>query len=186
MRGSKDMFRASDTKVSAAGRPEVQLLTHADDTAEFIVYTALVSEVFLRRFAEPAKAPPDASGLDIEYTKVPIWPLSPDGNLQPDLAACSRSFSLTGVPSMRHCSPAPCSFCSLHARLSSGDQGLVGHVRLSDPTEQARPVLAWESSFSRVRAPKCSSVTAALASVMFPSQSPRRRCPARRPLCLSL
>jgi len=54
---------------------KVQLLTHADETAEFIVYTAVVSAAFLRRFSEPAKASQDAGKVDIEYTKVPIWPI---------------------------------------------------------------------------------------------------------------
>lgn len=70
----------SRSPVDAPPPPEfhdvkVQLLTHADETAEFIVYTAVVSAAFLGRFAEPTKASPDASGLDIEYVKVPIWPL---------------------------------------------------------------------------------------------------------------
>ena len=57
----------------------VQLLTHADDSAEFIVYKAVVTAGFLRRFSTPAKfskleAIPDC-GMNIEYTKVPIWPV---------------------------------------------------------------------------------------------------------------
>jgi hypothetical protein len=53
----------------------VQLITHNDENAEFIVYTAVVSAAFLRRFAEPARAPLDPTGMTVEYTKVPIWPI---------------------------------------------------------------------------------------------------------------
>lgn len=57
---------------------KVQILTHADDTAQFVVYTAVVTAAFLKRFAEPSRAPMDgaaAAGIKIEYAKVPIWPV---------------------------------------------------------------------------------------------------------------
>ena len=54
---------------------KVQIITHSDDTAEFVVYTAVISASFLRRFAEPARAPLDAAGFRVEYAKVPIWPI---------------------------------------------------------------------------------------------------------------
>ena len=56
---------------------KVQLLTHSDDTSEFIVYTAIVSAHFLRRFAEPTKVSgtEQERGIRIEYQKVPIWPV---------------------------------------------------------------------------------------------------------------
>ena len=64
---------------------KVQLLTHSDDTTEFIVYTAVVSAAFLERFARPFKAPKAAgdggdaelaeSGMKISFARVPIWPV---------------------------------------------------------------------------------------------------------------
>jgi hypothetical protein len=56
---------------------KIQLLTHSDDTSEFIVYTAIVSAHFLRRFAEPTKVSgtEQERGIRIEYQKVPIWPV---------------------------------------------------------------------------------------------------------------
>ncbi|KAB5582307.1 hypothetical protein GE09DRAFT_1166798 [Coniochaeta sp. 2T2.1] len=55
----------------------VRLITHADDSADFIVYTVDVSATFLERFAHPTKAPTSASdpGLDITYQRVPVWPI---------------------------------------------------------------------------------------------------------------
>ncbi|CAK7215858.1 hypothetical protein SEUCBS140593_002672 [Sporothrix eucalyptigena] len=57
---------------------KLRILTHDDDTSEFIVYTAVVTAAFLKRFAEPLKAMEDAeeqAGLHIEYTRVPVWPI---------------------------------------------------------------------------------------------------------------
>ncbi|TPX11661.1 uncharacterized protein E0L32_007640 [Thyridium curvatum] len=58
----------------------VRLLTHDDDAADFIVYSATVSSAFLQRFSEPSKAPIIADsttegGIKIDYTRVPIWPI---------------------------------------------------------------------------------------------------------------
>lgn len=57
----------------------VKLLTHTDEPAEFIVYTAVMTAVFLEKFNSPEKAPmvqPGSdSGIDIKITKVPVWPL---------------------------------------------------------------------------------------------------------------
>ncbi|KZZ98531.1 hypothetical protein AAL_03049 [Moelleriella libera RCEF 2490] len=72
------------------GRPErpafedikLRILTHDNETAEFIVYTAVITARFLDRFHEPACAPSHADGMDdgapgmqIEFTRVPIWPI---------------------------------------------------------------------------------------------------------------
>ncbi|KAH8885344.1 hypothetical protein GQ53DRAFT_829061 [Thozetella sp. PMI_491] len=61
---------------------KVQLLTHNDDTQEFLVYTAIVTSAFLQRFAHPHKQPkPEdwdeevGTGIKITYARVPIWPL---------------------------------------------------------------------------------------------------------------
>ncbi|POR34391.1 Uncharacterized protein TPAR_05416 [Tolypocladium paradoxum] len=65
-------------------RPEFQdltlrILTHDNDTAEFIVYTGHVTAKFLERFHEPLKNPcgedGEIPGINIEYTRVPIWPI---------------------------------------------------------------------------------------------------------------
>ncbi|KAG6040598.1 hypothetical protein E4U41_007792 [Claviceps citrina] len=57
----------------------LRILTHDDDTAEFTVYTGYVTAGFLDRFFDPAKTPPGQeqhpSGLRIEYSRVPIWPV---------------------------------------------------------------------------------------------------------------
>ncbi|KAF4975145.1 hypothetical protein FZEAL_8022 [Fusarium zealandicum] len=59
---------------------KLRILTHDTDTSEFIVYTGYVTKEFLEKFHNPFKAPrgdEDAavSGLRIEYTRVPIWPI---------------------------------------------------------------------------------------------------------------
>ncbi|KAH7320841.1 hypothetical protein B0I35DRAFT_427897 [Stachybotrys elegans] len=58
---------------------KVRVLTHDIDTAEFIVYTGHVTAEFLDRFHRPRRAPSvddsEKSGLRIEYTRVPIWPI---------------------------------------------------------------------------------------------------------------
>lgn len=56
---------------------KVHLMTHSDDTAEFIVYEAEMTSTFLERFAHPAKAPAEDadSGVDITFKRVPIWPI---------------------------------------------------------------------------------------------------------------
>ncbi|KAG5984578.1 hypothetical protein E4U55_004129 [Claviceps digitariae] len=58
----------------------LRILTHDNDTAEFIVYTGHVTASFLDRFYYPSKAPVEedgdqSSGMKIEYTRVPIWPI---------------------------------------------------------------------------------------------------------------
>lgn len=58
----------------------LRILTHDTETAEFIVYTGHVTAKFLERFHYPRKAPREAgseevSGLNIEFTRVPIWPI---------------------------------------------------------------------------------------------------------------
>ncbi|KAF4589809.1 hypothetical protein GQ602_003698 [Ophiocordyceps camponoti-floridani] len=58
---------------------KLRLLTHDETTGEFIVYTATVTAKFLDRFHRPWEAVRDedgkVSGLSIEYTKIPIWPI---------------------------------------------------------------------------------------------------------------
>ncbi|KAG6001648.1 hypothetical protein E4U43_001272 [Claviceps pusilla] len=57
----------------------LRILTHDSETAEFIVYTGHVTASFLDRFYYPSRAPPEeeqaSSGMKIEYTRVPIWPI---------------------------------------------------------------------------------------------------------------
>lgn len=58
----------------------LRVLTHDADTSDFIVYTATVTAGFLQRFHDPFSAPAgdapgDVPGLDIEYTRVPVWPM---------------------------------------------------------------------------------------------------------------
>ncbi|EWY80463.1 hypothetical protein FOYG_16442 [Fusarium oxysporum NRRL 32931] len=59
---------------------KLKILTHDIDTSEFIVYTGHITKEFLEKFHDPFKAPADdddaiVSGLRIEYTRVPIWPI---------------------------------------------------------------------------------------------------------------
>lgn len=58
----------------------LRILTHDTDTCEFIVYTGYVTAKFLEKFHDPFKAPANdddarISGIKIEYTRVPIWPI---------------------------------------------------------------------------------------------------------------
>lgn len=57
----------------------LRILTHDNDTAEFIVYSTTVKADFLKRFDDPFAAPTDADGalpgMHIEYSRVPIWPI---------------------------------------------------------------------------------------------------------------
>jgi hypothetical protein len=59
---------------------KLRILSHDNDTQEFIVYTGYMTSEFLDRFDNPRWAPaPDESadslGIKIEYTRVPIWPI---------------------------------------------------------------------------------------------------------------
>ncbi|RYC80229.1 hypothetical protein BFJ63_vAg16888 [Fusarium oxysporum f. sp. narcissi] len=59
---------------------KLKILTHDTERAEFIVYTGNITKEFLVKFHDPFKAPADdddamATGLKIEYTRVPIWPI---------------------------------------------------------------------------------------------------------------
>ncbi|KAF4496712.1 hypothetical protein FAGAP_7136 [Fusarium agapanthi] len=59
---------------------KLKMITHDIDTSEFIVYTGHITKEFLEKFHNPFKAPADdddarVSGLKIEYTRVPIWPI---------------------------------------------------------------------------------------------------------------
>ncbi|GKU14446.1 unnamed protein product, partial [Fusarium langsethiae] len=56
------------------------ILTKDTETSEFIVYKGNRTKEFLEKFHDPSKAPADdgeagVSGLKIEYTRVPIWPI---------------------------------------------------------------------------------------------------------------
>ncbi|KAG6007129.1 hypothetical protein E4U21_006313 [Claviceps maximensis] len=57
----------------------LRILSHDADTAEFIVYTGYITATFLDSFWSPSKAPPEeeqeSSGMKIEYTRVPMWPI---------------------------------------------------------------------------------------------------------------
>lgn len=66
---------------------KVQLITHANGTADFVVYTCVVPATFLGRFAYPTKAPTkrplnsngehleEDESLKLLYVRVPVWPL---------------------------------------------------------------------------------------------------------------
>ncbi|KAF4456105.1 hypothetical protein F53441_1720 [Fusarium austroafricanum] len=59
---------------------KLRILSHDIETSEFIVYTGYMTKEFLVKFHDPFKAPLDdddaiISGLKIEYTRVPIWPI---------------------------------------------------------------------------------------------------------------
>ncbi|KAG7402566.1 hypothetical protein Forpe1208_v017055 [Fusarium oxysporum f. sp. rapae] len=59
---------------------KLRILTHDVDKKDFIVYTGYITREFLQKFHNPFKAPADdedaaVSGLKIEYTRVPIWPI---------------------------------------------------------------------------------------------------------------
>lgn len=57
----------------------VKIITQDQSAAEFVIYSAVVTAVFLERFACPSKAPKVAdmrdAGLDIKVTRVQIWPV---------------------------------------------------------------------------------------------------------------
>lgn len=58
----------------------LRILTHDTDTAEFLVYTGYITKEFLEKFHDPFKAPVSSdeeskSGINIEFTRVPIWPI---------------------------------------------------------------------------------------------------------------
>ncbi|KAL1902803.1 hypothetical protein Sste5346_000714 [Sporothrix stenoceras] len=57
---------------------KLRILTHDDETSDFMVYTTTVTAAFLKRFADPMKAHPEVEeqvGMHIEYTRVPVWPI---------------------------------------------------------------------------------------------------------------
>lgn len=59
---------------------KLRILTHDTERAEFIVYTGNITKEFLEKFHNPFEAPADdddamVTGLKIEYTRVPIWPI---------------------------------------------------------------------------------------------------------------
>ncbi|KAM0227328.1 hypothetical protein ACHAPO_011628 [Fusarium lateritium] len=59
---------------------KLKVLTHDTVTAEFIVHTGYITKEFLEKFHDPFKAPLNddnavVSGIKIEYTRVPIWPI---------------------------------------------------------------------------------------------------------------
>jgi hypothetical protein len=66
-----------DNAPTSFSNVRVHLMTHSDDTAEFVVYEADITATFLERFAHPAKAASEdaSSGLDITFHRVPIWPI---------------------------------------------------------------------------------------------------------------
>lgn len=58
---------------------KMRILTHDTETCEFLVYTGHVTAKFLDRFYDPSSAPCDedgtVTGMKIEFTRVPIWPI---------------------------------------------------------------------------------------------------------------
>ncbi|KAF5024328.1 hypothetical protein F66182_3605 [Fusarium sp. NRRL 66182] len=81
--GRRDTKMSPDNSIPASPNfqdVKLRILTHDTDTSEFIVYTGYVTREFLDKFHDPFKAPPNdddaaVSGLKIEYTRVPIWPI---------------------------------------------------------------------------------------------------------------
>lgn len=81
-RGSRDLIHAPP---AAFRDVKVQIITHDEDddsNPNFVVYTAVVTATFLRRFMFPHKAPAcsddgntNGAGMDISYTPVPFWPI---------------------------------------------------------------------------------------------------------------
>lgn len=58
----------------------LRILTHETDIYNFIVYTAYVTKEILEKFHNPFKATQgeektELSGIKIEFTRVPIWPV---------------------------------------------------------------------------------------------------------------
>ncbi|KKY31013.1 hypothetical protein UCDDA912_g09054 [Diaporthe ampelina] len=57
----------------------VKIITQDQGAAEFVIYSAVVTAVFLKRFACPSKAPKvtdmQDGGLNIKVTRVQIWPV---------------------------------------------------------------------------------------------------------------
>ncbi|EPE07995.1 hypothetical protein F503_00778 [Ophiostoma piceae UAMH 11346] len=58
---------------------KLRILTHDDETSDFMVYTTTVTADFLRKFAEPTKntetSDEAARRMKIELTRVPVWPI---------------------------------------------------------------------------------------------------------------
>ncbi|OBS27704.1 hypothetical protein FPOA_01646 [Fusarium poae] len=59
---------------------KLKILTQDIETAEFIVHTGYITKEFLEKFHDPFKAPLNddnaaVSGIKIEYTRVPVWPI---------------------------------------------------------------------------------------------------------------
>ncbi|CAK7563801.1 MAG: hypothetical protein SEPTF4163_001678 [Sporothrix epigloea] len=57
---------------------KLRIITHDEETSDLIVYTAVVTAAFLRRFLKPLEAAgnvQEQAGLIIEYTRVPVWPI---------------------------------------------------------------------------------------------------------------
>lgn len=80
MRSSFTSSQATEASPEPAFRDvPVIIISQDSDAADFVVYRAIVSANFLKRFAEPTKAPVANAmyngGLEIEVTRVPIWPV---------------------------------------------------------------------------------------------------------------
>lgn len=58
---------------------KMRILTHDNETSEFLVYTGHVTAQFLDRFFDPSGAYYDEdgtiAGMKVEFTRVPIWPI---------------------------------------------------------------------------------------------------------------
>lgn len=57
----------------------LKIMSQDSDTADFVVYSTIVTAAFLKRFADPTKAPSPGAlhngGLKIEMARVPVWPV---------------------------------------------------------------------------------------------------------------
>lgn len=82
----RTLTRASSLGLQKPGsrRPDFQdvkmrILTHDNETSEFLVYTGHVTAQFLDRFFDPSGAfyeeDGTIAGMKIEFTRVPIWPI---------------------------------------------------------------------------------------------------------------
>lgn len=81
---SQKSFRAWNTDLVSSPQPDfkdvpVRLFSQDCETAEFVVYSTTVTADFLKRFADPMKAPSAEAlhngGLKVDVTRVPVWPV---------------------------------------------------------------------------------------------------------------
>ena len=75
-------YKSSGSGSQGANTPDfhdvnVQILTHDIDSADFIVYTAIVSASTLLLFHKPTEVPSEGGslGIHVTFSRVPIWPI---------------------------------------------------------------------------------------------------------------